>query len=29
MAVVMHMHPVDHPTLAEIGRHGITHALAG
>ena len=29
MAVVLQMHPVDHPTLAEIGRHGIAQALAG
>ena len=28
MAVVLQMHPVDHPTLAEIGRHGIAQALA-
>ena len=28
MAVVLQMHPVDHPHLAEIGRHGITQALA-
>ncbi|WP_421734014.1 aminoglycoside phosphotransferase family protein [Cellulomonas sp.] len=28
MAVVLQMHPVDHPTLAEIGRHGIVQALA-
>ncbi|KRD44969.1 phosphotransferase [Cellulomonas sp. Root930] len=27
MAVVLQMHPVDHPHLAEIGRHGITQAL--
>jgi len=29
MAVVLQMHPVEHPTLAEIGRHGIAQALAG
>ena len=28
MAVVLQMHPVDHPTLAEIGRHGVAQALA-
>ncbi len=28
MAVVLQMHPVDHPHLAEIGRHGIAQALA-
>jgi len=27
MAVVLQMHPVDHPTLAEIGRHGLAQAL--
>jgi len=29
MAVALQMHPVDHPTLAEIGRHGIAQALTG
>lgn len=28
MAAMLQMHPVDHPTLAEIGRHGIAQALA-
>jgi aminoglycoside phosphotransferase (APT) family kinase protein len=28
MAVVLQMHPVDHPHLAEIGRHGVAQALA-
>ncbi|MBO3084218.1 aminoglycoside phosphotransferase family protein [Cellulomonas fengjieae] len=28
MAVVLQMHPVDHPHLAEIGRHGISQALS-
>ncbi|WP_315096305.1 aminoglycoside phosphotransferase family protein [uncultured Cellulomonas sp.] len=28
MAVVLQMHPVDHPHLAEIGRHGVRQALA-
>lgn len=28
MAVTLLMHPVDHPTLAEIGRHGVAQALA-
>ena len=28
LAVMLQMHPVDHPTLAEIGRHGVLQALA-
>jgi aminoglycoside phosphotransferase (APT) family kinase protein len=28
MAVTLQMHPVDHPLLAQIGRHGIAQALA-
>ncbi|KQS97101.1 phosphotransferase [Cellulomonas sp. Leaf395] len=28
MAVTLQMHPVDHPHLAEIGRHGVVQALA-
>ncbi|WP_426592187.1 aminoglycoside phosphotransferase family protein [Cellulomonas sp. McL0617] len=28
MAVVLMMHPVDHPMLAQIGRHGLAQALA-
>lgn len=28
IAVVLQMHPVDHPALAAIGRHGVAQALA-
>lgn len=29
LAVVLMQHPVDHPHLAEVGRHGLTEALSG
>ncbi|MGY4642714.1 aminoglycoside phosphotransferase family protein [Cellulomonas sp. URHB0016] len=29
MAVVLQMYPVDHPTLVEIGRHGVAQVLDG